>query len=95
MPGLGYLFDTDNWAPGLQEEGWEKCASHARLTHIKAFRFDATGNDPTVNLAKAIRLLVKAEYAGPWCVESWPEEVDERQGALQTLELIEHKLGMA
>ena len=78
IPELGYLFDTNNWAPGIQEDAWAICAPYAKLTHFKAFYFDNTGNDPTVDLHKAFTLLHKAGYAGPWGIESCPEEVGER-----------------
>lgn len=88
VEGLGLLFDTNNWAPGKQEEGWERCARFARLTHIKTFSFDAAGNDPSVDLAKAIRLLQESGYSGVWGIESCPTDGDEKDGALRTLALI-------
>lgn len=92
VEGLGLLFDTNNWAEGWQEKGWEMCARHARATHIKTFRFDKAGDDPTVDLAKAIHILRAAGYDGIWGIESCPVEVDEYEGVRRTAALIERVL---
>ena len=92
VDGLGLLFDTNNWAKGRQEEGWRRCARYARACHVKTFGFDAQGNDPSVNLALAIRLLREAGYAGCWGVESYlrePAQTDEEiEHARRTIALI-------
>ncbi len=88
VPGLGLLFDSHNWAPGQQQEGWEKCARHARSTHFKTFQFDAQGNEPSVDLAHCIRLLQEAGYAGCWGVESVPEDGEEYGAVEKTIALI-------
>jgi sugar phosphate isomerase/epimerase len=93
VDGLGLLFDTNNWAEGKQEEGWERCVGYASLTHIKTFAFDAYGNDPSVDLSKAIRLLKESGYSGAWGVESCPLDGDERSAGAQTLALIKRELG--
>lgn len=94
VPGLGLLFDTNNWAEGKQELGWEMCARFASLTHIKTFAFDAAGNDPSVNLSKAIGLLRASGYTGAWGIESVPLDGDERGAAVKTLALIKRELGV-
>ena len=91
--GLGLLFDTNNWAAGRQEEGWEMCASYARAVHIKPFSFDEDGNDPSVDLPKAINILVDAGYEGCWGVESAPRDGDEYGAIRKTLALIRRVLG--
>jgi len=88
VDGLGLLFDTNNWGPGRQEEAWEMCAKYATATHVKTFSFDADGNDPSVNLAKAFRLLQEAGYDGIWGIESVPLDGDEYEGARKTIALI-------
>ncbi len=93
VDGLGLLFDTNNWAEGKQELGWELCAKYASLTHIKTFAFDEQGNDPSVNLSKAFRLLQETGYSGAWGIESVPHDGDERGAALKTLALIKRELG--
>ncbi len=93
VDGLGLLFDTNNWADGKQEMAWEMCAPYASLTHVKTFEFDEAGNDPTVDLARAIRLLKESGYAGSWGVESCPVDGDERAAGVQTLALIKRELG--
>jgi sugar phosphate isomerase/epimerase len=98
VDGLGLLFDTHNWRAGTQPIAWRECARFARSVHIKTFRFDEAGNDPSVDLALAIRLLVDAGYAGTWGVESVPEDGDELGAAEKTLALIRrelHALGAA
>jgi len=93
VEGLGLLFDTNNWIPEKQELGWELCAQYASLTHIKTFSFDEQGNDPSVNLSKAFRLLKETGYSGAWGIESVPHDGDERGAAVKTLALIKRELG--
>src|SRR5215831_205068 len=88
VPDLKLLFDTNNWAVGKQEEGWQKCAKYAASVHIKAFEFDQNGDDPTVDLAKAIRYLLASGYNGCWGVESSPRDGDEYGGAAKSIALI-------
>ena len=92
VDGLGFLFDTNNWMPELQQDAWAMCAPYATLSHIKTFRFDAQGNDPSVDVAKAVELLLDAGFAGVWGIESCPEEIDEREGAAKTLHRIQRLL---
>lgn len=93
VEGLGLLFDTNNWAPGHQEEGWDKCARYAAATHVKTFAFDEDGNEPSVDIPRAIGLLVESGYRGVWGVESCPKDGDEMTGARKTIELINRSLG--
>ncbi len=86
--GLKLLFDTGNWAKGLQEEGWRRTAKYAASVHIKTFIFDEQGNEPTVDLQKAIRTLLDAGYRGCWGVESCPKDGDEYGAAAKTIALI-------
>lgn len=92
VDGLGLLLDTNNWAEGWREQGWEMCAKYARATHIKTSEFDAAGNDPTVDLERAINILVEAGYEGCWGIESVPNDGDEYQGAKKTVDLIQRVL---
>jgi hypothetical protein len=92
IKGLGLLFDTNNWAPGMHERGWRMCAKYARSTHVKTFAFDEKGNDPSVDLERAIRILVEAAYSGCWGVESCPEDGDEYGAARKTIALIKRTL---
>jgi len=92
VPGLGLLFDTNNWAKGTQQRGWELCAKYAKVTHIKAFQFDAEGNDPSVDLAKAMKILVDTGYRGCFTVESVPKDGDEYGAVTKTFGLIRREL---
>ncbi len=92
VEGLGLLLDSHNWAEGMQEEGWERCAKYARSTHFKTFRFDENGNEPSVDLAKCIGLLQAAGYSGCWGVESCPEDGDEYGAVEKTIALIKRKV---
>ena len=94
-PGLGLLFDTNNWAAGRQVEGWQMCARYARSCHVKAFSFDETGRDPSVDLEKAIQILLAYGYDGCWGVESVPPDGDETCAAEKTLALIRRTLAAA
>ncbi len=93
IDGLGLLFDTNNWAEGMRERGWELCAKYACATHIKTFSFDAAGNDPSVDLERAIKLLVATGYTGVWGIESVPRDGDEYEGVRKTAALIARVLG--
>jgi len=86
--GVKLLFDTHNWATGKQEEGWQKCATYTASVHVKTFAFDENGNDPTVDLAKAVRILLDTGYHGCWGVESVPKDGDEYGAAAKTIALI-------
>ena len=88
VPGLVQLFDTNNWAEGMKQKGWEMCAKYARATHVKTFSFDKDGNEPSVDIPGAIRILVNSGYKGCWGVESCPEDGDEYAGVRKTFELI-------
>jgi len=92
VDGLGLLFDTHNWAPGMQEKGWETCAPYARSTHFKTFRFDDDGNEVTVDVPKVIAILRDAGYTGCWGVESVPEDGDEYGAVRKTIALIRKTL---
>lgn len=92
IDGLGLLFDTNNWAKGRQREGWEKCAEFARATHIKTFVWDEDGCEPSVDIPKAIMMLVDTGYTGCWGIESCPREVDEYEGVKNTIALIQRTL---
>ncbi len=93
VDGLGLLFDTNNWAEGKQEKAWEMCAKYATATHVKTFSFDEKGNDPSVDLAKAMNILRDAGYNGIWGIESVPRDGDEYEGARKTIALIKRVLG--
>jgi sugar phosphate isomerase/epimerase len=92
VPGLGLLFDSNNWADGTQEEGWQLCVPRANEVHIKTFNFDANGNDPGVDIPRVISMLVKAGYNGCWGIESTPEDGDEYGAARKTMALIERSV---
>jgi sugar phosphate isomerase/epimerase len=92
VDGLGLLFDSGNFAPGTQEQGWTLCTPYARSVHIKTFAFDSDGNETTVDIPRLIRMLVEAGYKGCWGVESVPEEGDEIAVARMSLDLIRRTL---
>jgi sugar phosphate isomerase/epimerase len=92
IDGLGLLFDTNNWAKGRREDGWRLCAKYAAATHVKTFAFDAAGNETSVDIPRAIRLLVETGYDGVWGIESCPRDGDEMAGARKTVALIRRTL---
>jgi sugar phosphate isomerase/epimerase len=92
VPRLGLLFDSFNWAPGMQQEGWEKCAHRARALHIKTFVFDEAGNETTQDVPAVIKRLRETGYSGAWGVESVPKDGDEIAGARKTIELIQREV---
>ena len=88
VDGLGLLFDTHNWGPGKQAQGWLTCAPYARCMHAKTFHFMPDGEELTVNIGSAVKLLKSHGYQGPWSIESVPQQVDEIEGARLTAELL-------
>ena len=93
VEGLGLLFDTGNWAPGKHEQGWRTCAHYARATHVKTFSFDDQGYESTVDIPKAMRIVLDAGYEGPWGIESCPLQDDEYTGVKKTIALMKRVLG--
>lgn len=88
VEGLGFLFDSNNWAEGKREDGWNRCARYASATHMKTFVWDREGNERSVDIPRAIDLLKKTGYKGTWGIESVPREVDEYEGVKNTITLI-------
>ena len=93
VPELGLLFDTGNWPAELREAGWTRCARYARATHLKTFAFDADGNETTVDIPRAIRILQESGYQGSWGIESVPREGDEIEAARKSVALVRRVLG--
>lgn len=90
--GVKLLMDTHNWAEGMKEEGWQKGAKYTASVHIKTFEFDENGNDPTVDIPKAMGYILDTGYTGCWGVESVPRDGDEYGAAVKTLNLIKRVL---
>ena len=93
VPGLGLLFDTGNWPEDMRETGWTQCARYARATHLKTYEFDAEGNETTVDIPRAMRILQESGYQGSWGIESVPREGDEYEAAQKSVALVRRVLG--
>ena len=93
VPGLGLLFDTGNWPEGMRETGWTQCARYARSTHLKMYAFDAEGNETTVDIPRAMRILQETGYQGSWGIESVPRQGDEYEAAQKSVALVRRVLG--
>ena len=93
VPELGLLFDTGNWPEDMRETGWTQCARYARATHIKTYAFDAEGNETTVDIPRAMRILQEAGYQGSWGIESVPRQGDEYEAAQKSIALVRRVLG--
>ena len=93
VPGLGLLFDSGNWPEEMRETGWTSCARYARATHLKTYAFDAGGNETTVDIPRAIRILQEAGYQGSWGIESVPRQGDEYEAAQKSVALLRRVLG--
>ena len=93
VPGLGLLFDTGNWPENMRETGWALGVPHARATHLKTFAFDAEGNETTVDIPRAMRMLQEAGYQGAWGIESVPREGDEMEAAQKSVALVRRVFG--
>lgn len=94
VPGLGLLFDTGNWPDDMRETGWTQCARYARATHLKTYAFDAEGNETTVDIPRAMRILQEAGYQGSWGIESVPRQGDEIEAAKKSVALVRRVLGV-
>lgn len=94
IPELGLLFDTGNWPAELREDGWTRCARYARATHLKTFAFDADGNETTVDIPRAMRILQESGYQGSWGIESVPGQGDEIEAARKSVALVRRVLGV-
>lgn len=92
VKGLGLLFDTNNWAEGMQSQGWDLCRKYAKTTHIKTFSFDENGNEPSVDIPKVVSMLVDSGYNGYWGIESCPVDGNEYDGAKKTIALVRRTL---
>lgn len=88
IDGLGFLFDTNNWAEGKQVKAWEMTAKYATATHVKTFSFDENGEDPSVDLPYAFKLLNESGFKGAYSVESVPRDGDERGACEKTIAMI-------
>jgi sugar phosphate isomerase/epimerase len=93
VPELGLLFDTGNWPEAMRETGWTRCARYARATHLKMFAFDDEGNETTVDIPRAMRILQEAGYQGSWGIESVPRQEDEFETAKKSIALVRRVLG--
>jgi sugar phosphate isomerase/epimerase len=93
VPGLGLLFDTGNWPEEMREMGWTMCARYARATHLKTYAFDAEGDETTVDIPRAMRILQEAGYQGSWGIESVPRQGDEYEAAKKSIALVRRVLG--
>jgi sugar phosphate isomerase/epimerase len=89
VPGLTLLFDSHNFADGMQEEGWQLCVPRAKDVHIKMFTFDENGLDPAEDIPRVVKMLVKSGYKGCWGIESVPRDADEYGAIRKTKALIE------
>ena len=89
VPGLGLLFDSQNWLPGMREVAWRRCAPYAVAVHVKTFKWDGQGNELSdVDAAGAIEALKACGYKGVWGIESVPEDGDEIEGARKSIALV-------
>ena len=89
VPGLTLLFDSHNFADGMQEEGWQLCVPRAKDVHIKMFTFDENGLDPAEDIPRVVKMLVQSGYKGCWGIESVPRDGDEYGAIRKTMALIE------
>jgi sugar phosphate isomerase/epimerase len=92
VPGLGLLFDSNNWPEGTHDRAWPEFVHDVRLTHFKTFRFDSNGNEPDWDIPAMIRLLQEAGYQGAWGIESTPDDGDESGAARKSLALLKRTL---
>jgi len=76
----------------MRERGWQMCARYAAATHIKTSSFDDQGYEPSVDIPKAMHILVDAGYDGCWGIESCPRNGDEYEGVKKTIALIKRVL---
>ncbi len=89
VDGLTLLFDSRNWAKGTREEGWQLGVSRAKDVHIDLFRTQENSQTLEEDLARLIKMLVKAGYNGCWGIESLPSDDDEYGAVRKSMAFIE------
>ena len=66
-------------------------APYARAVHAKVYSFDASGEDPRVDIFRCVRIMREAGYHGDWGVE-FGGEGDDHEGVFKAKELLERAL---
>ncbi|HEY65137.1 MAG TPA: sugar phosphate isomerase/epimerase [Caldilineae bacterium] len=91
-PWIGTLPDFGNFPPEVDRyRALEKLAPHAAAVHVKVFEFDASGNDPNIDIPRCIQIMEQAGYTGAYGIEIG-RGLDDHEGVLKTKALIERFL---
>ncbi len=91
-PWIGTLPDFGNFPPEVDRfAALEKLAPYAVAVHAKAREFDATGNDPNIDIPRCIQILEKSGYTGSYGIE-FEGKSDDHEGILKSKALIERSL---
>jgi sugar phosphate isomerase/epimerase len=89
VDGLTLLFDCRNWVQGTREEGWQLCVPRAKDVHIDIFRTRENPQTLEEDIARLIKMLVKADYNGCWGIEAIPPDGDEYEAIRKSMAFIE------
>ncbi|MFW5846007.1 MAG: sugar phosphate isomerase/epimerase family protein, partial [Planctomycetota bacterium] len=92
VPAVGYLLDSNNFAPEEREANWHRLVHRAAACHLKTFELGDTGVEPRMPVHKCIELLAKHDPDRLWGIESMPTDGDEMAGVRRTVALIERTL---
>lgn len=92
VPAVGYLFDSNNFAPDEREANWRRLVPRADACHLKTFELGETGIEPRMRVHAAIELLAEHDRNRLWGIESMPTDGDEMAGVRRAVALIERTL---
>ncbi len=93
-PCCGALADFRNWPAGVDPlMALEAIAPYVRVAHAKFLKFDAHGEDPDFDTARAVAILRAAGFKGRYAIE-FEGTIDDHEGVLASKRLIERHLGI-
>lgn len=95
VPAVGYLLDSNNFAPEEREANWERLVPRAEACHLKTFDLAESGIEPKMPVDHCIQLLAKADPKRLWGIESIPTDGDEMAGVRRAVGLIERVIPQA
>lgn len=66
-------------------------APYASAVHVKTYSFDASGEDPRVDVVRCVRMMKEAGYEGDWGVE-YGGQGDDHEGVVKATQLLKKAL---
>ncbi len=88
---LGACPDFGNFPAEIRYEGLKKIAKYAVIVHAKAYNFDESGEETTIDFERCIGIFKSLGFDGYYSVE-YEGEGDEREGVKKSLALLKRYL---